>query len=88
MDSNTDTGTRQSEPDDLRFMIGLLIRAVAALGEEGQTEIACRLAAAAWVALDDVRPEEAEKLDSAIRSLTRLDPDTRMEAVMSHAAAT
>ena len=88
MEFNPGTGICQSEPDDLRFMIGLLTRAVEALGEEGQTEIACRLAAAAWVALDDARPEEAEKLDSAIGSLTRLDPDKRMEAVMSHAAAT
>jgi hypothetical protein len=88
MESNTDLGTRQSEPDDLRFMIGLLIRAVQALGEQGQTEIACRLAAAAWVALDDTRPEDAEKLDSTIRSLTCLDPDKQMEALMSHAAAT
>ena len=83
-----DSDTRQTEPDDLQFMIRLLIRAVEVLGEEGQTEIACRLAAAAWVALDDARPEEAEKLDSAIGSLTRLDPDKRMEAVMSHAAVT
>jgi hypothetical protein len=88
MEANTDSGPRQSELDDLQFMIRLLIRAVEALGEDGQTEIACRLAAAAWVALDDARPEEAEKLDSAIRSLKRLDPDKQMEALMSHAAVT
>lgn len=88
MESNTASGPHQSEPDDLRFMIGLLIRAVEALGDEGQAEIACRLAAAAWVALDDTRPEEAQKLDSTIRSLARLDPDKQMEALMSHAAAT
>lgn len=55
-------------------MIGLLIRAVQALGDEGQTEIACRIAASAWVALYDVRSEEAEKLSSA---LTRLNPKER-----------
>lgn len=88
MESYTDSGTRQSEPDDLQFVIRLLIRAVRALGDEGQAEIACRIAAAAWVALDDVRPEEAKKLDSTIRSLTRLDPNAQKEALMSHAAAT
>jgi len=88
MESDTDAVTRQSEPDDLQFLTRLLIRAVQALRDEGQTEIACRLAAAAWVALDDARPEEAEKLDSTIRSLTRLDPGRQLEALMSHAAAT
>lgn len=52
-------------------MIGLLIRAVQAMGDEGQTEIACRIAATAWVALYGVRSEEAEKLSS---TLTRLNP--------------
>ena len=83
-----DSDTRQTEPDDLQFLVRLRIRAVRALGGEGQTEIACRLAAAAWVALDDTRPEEAEELNSAIRSLARLDPNEQKEALMSHAAAT
>lgn len=41
------------------------------MGDEGQTEIACRIAATAWVALYGVRSEEAEKLSS---TLTRLNP--------------
>jgi hypothetical protein len=79
-------GARQDESDDLQFMIGLLIRAVQELSNEGRSEIACHIAAAAWVACCDTRPEEAEKLNSTIRSLTRLDPENQKEASVSGAA--
>ena len=81
-------GTRQDEPDDLQFMIRLLIRAVRELGDEGQSEIACHIAAAAWAAFYDTRPEEAEKLNNTIRSLARLNPRKQKEASASDAAAT
>lgn len=74
---------RQIEIDDVRLMNGLLIRAVRALGDEGQTELACRIAAAAWAALHDVRPKEAEKLNGTLHYLTRPVPNQPKETFMS-----
>ena len=80
--------TDQRGARELEFMVRLLIRAVQVLGDVGQAEFACRIAAAAWVALYDVRPEEVEKLNSTIRSLTRLNPKEQKEALISDTAAT
>ncbi len=43
--------TPETNADELRRVNRLLIRAVRALGNEGQTELACRIDAEAWAAL-------------------------------------
>ncbi|MDE2150560.1 MAG: hypothetical protein KGJ55_12195, partial [Gammaproteobacteria bacterium] len=63
----------------------ILIRAVLALGENGERERACRLAAQALAALRHDHPREAERLNGVLHALTRTtDPPTRhTEHVMS-----
>lgn len=63
-------GSPDPESADLSRINRLLIRAVKALGEEGQTDHACRIAAEAWAVLRERRPEEAEKLNGALHYLT------------------
>jgi uncharacterized protein (DUF2249 family) len=75
---------RQAETDGVQLMNRLLIQAVRALANEGQTDLACRIAAAAWAALHDVRPKEAEKLNGVLHYLTRLDPSQRKEILVSN----
>jgi hypothetical protein len=43
---------------------------VKALGEKGEIDLACRIAAEAWAVLRERRPEEAEKLNGALHYLT------------------
>ncbi|MDE2229638.1 MAG: hypothetical protein KGL11_11445 [Alphaproteobacteria bacterium] len=57
--------------DDLRSLNRLLIRALKALGDAGQTDLACRIAAEAWSSVRTARPQEAEKLNGALHYLTR-----------------
>jgi hypothetical protein len=61
---------REGETESLRRLNRLLIRAVKALGDEGQTDLACRIAADAWAALRRDHPEEAERLNGALHYLT------------------
>lgn len=69
---------RMTVPDDRRAEIDhlpapnrLLIRAVKALSDTGQTDLACRLVAKAWATLRNERPDEAERLNGALPYLTR-----------------
>jgi uncharacterized protein (DUF2249 family) len=62
----------------------LLIRAVKALGDGGQTDLACRIAADAWAALRAELPQEAEKLNGALHYLTRPDAAKRKETDMTN----
>ena len=48
----------------------LLRRALLALGEAGQTDCACRLAAEAWSALRHERPRDAERYSGLLHFLT------------------
>ncbi|MGH7098379.1 MAG: DUF2249 domain-containing protein [Stellaceae bacterium] len=61
----------------LRRLNRLLIRAVKALGGQGQTDLACRIAAEAWSALRKERPEEAAKLNGVQHFLTRPVPEEK-----------
>ncbi len=56
--------------DRLTLLNRLLIRSLRTLGDEGQTDLACRIAAEAWSSLRKVRPEEAAKLNGALHYLT------------------
>lgn len=64
----------QADADPLRRLNRLLIRALKALGGEGQTDLACRIAAEAWSALRQERPDEAAKLNGVLHFLTRPIP--------------
>ncbi len=70
--------------DCLRLLNRLLVRAVKALGDEGQTELACRIAAEAWAALRKERPEEAEKLNGTLHYHTRPNRKEHKETDMSN----
>jgi len=63
----------------------LFVRALKALGDEGQTDLACRIAAEAWSVTRDVFPTEAEKFNGALHYLTRATHRKRKESVMSDA---
>ncbi len=63
--------SRPEEIDLLRALNRLLIRAVKALGDAGQTDRACRIAAETWAALRNEQPHEAERLNGALHYLTR-----------------
>ncbi len=66
--------SRPEEIDLLRALNRLLIRAVKALGDAGQADRACRIAAEAWAALRNEQPDEAERLNGALHYLTRPNP--------------
>jgi len=70
--------------DGLRSLNRLLIRALKALGDDGQTDLACRIAAEAWSLLRTERPEEAEKLNGALHYLTRPAHRKEKETPMSN----
>jgi uncharacterized protein (DUF2249 family) len=76
--------TPETNADELRRVNRLLIRAVRALGNEGQTELACRIAAEAWAALRKAHPEEAERLNGALHYLTRLNRKEQKEIDVSN----
>ena len=42
-----------------------------ALGDKGETDLACRIAAEAWSAIRLLQPQEAERLNGALHYLTR-----------------
>jgi organic hydroperoxide reductase OsmC/OhrA len=57
----------------------LLDRALRRLGEAGQAEEACRIAAAAWALVEGTRPREARRFDGTLHYLT-LGPARRAGA--------
>src|SRR5512146_311860 len=73
----------RTETDDLKALNRLLIRALKALGDAGESETACRLAAEAWAALRKERPGEAERLNGALHYLTRPTSRQRKETHMT-----
>jgi uncharacterized protein (DUF2249 family) len=73
-----------SDQECVTHLNRLLIRAVKALGREGQTDLACRIAAEAWSSIRRAHPEEAERLNAALHYLTRPQVH-RKETIMSEA---
>ena len=57
--------------DPQATVLSLLLRAAAALARAGQADRACRLAAAAWAALREPRPDLAVKVTAALHGLAR-----------------
>lgn len=70
--------------DHLRSLNRLLIRALKSLGDEGKTDVACRIAADAWSLIRKVDPEEAERLNGALHYLTRPTNRKEKEPIMSN----
>lgn len=52
-------------------MLRLLLQATSALARAGQADRACRIAAAAWAALREPRPDLAANVTVALHGLTR-----------------
>lgn len=52
--------------------VGVLIRALRALGRHGDPDAANRLAAQAWLALRDGHPRQAEQINGTMHYLVRL----------------
>jgi len=63
----------------LHMLNRLLIRAVEALGDTRQPDLACRIAAEAWAALREESPHEAERLNGPLHDLTRPNLRPRKE---------
>lgn len=66
---------------DVRRVNELLIRALKALGDAGQADLACRIAAEAWSTLRRTHPAEAARLNGALHYLTQPKPQTRRKGV-------
>jgi uncharacterized protein (DUF2249 family)/iron-sulfur cluster repair protein YtfE (RIC family) len=61
-----------SQPEDAQAtVVSLLLQAAAALARAGEADRACKIAASAWAALRDPRPDLAVKVTAALHGLTR-----------------
>lgn len=76
---------RDAQTGHLRDLNRLLIRAVKALGDAGEADLACRIAAEAWATLRKKSPDEAERLNGALHYLTRPNLTERKETKMPNA---
>lgn len=64
----------QPGADPTGTVVSLLIKATAALAKAGQGDQACRLAATAWAALRESRPELSVRVTAALHGLVRRVP--------------
>ncbi len=62
------TGDR-SQPGDERPLLAILDRSLRALGDAGQHDLACRLAAEAWAYLHHADADAAERLNRTMHYL-------------------
>ena len=61
-----------SQPEDApATVVSLLLQAAAALARAGEADRACKIAASAWAALRDARPDLAVKVTAALHGLAR-----------------
>jgi uncharacterized protein (DUF2249 family)/hemerythrin-like domain-containing protein len=65
-------GTAVRDPQAI--VLQILLNSVTALARAGQASLACRLAAAAWAALREDRPDLAVRVTAALHGLTRRLP--------------
>lgn len=63
--------TEREAPDPVPALVRLLDRALRRLGEQGSTDEACRIAAAAWALLEHDREREARRMNGTLHYLTR-----------------
>ncbi len=62
---------KEAARDTQGALLGLLLEAVRELARAGQADLACRLAAAAWAALREDRPDLAATVTAALHGLAR-----------------
>lgn len=74
---NTDT------PDIIRDLNLIFIQALKRLGEAGETDAACKLAAQGWSLLRQDRPADAQRLNGALHFLTHPVNSKRKKDKMS-----
>ncbi len=76
--------------DALTATNDVLVRSLRELGKAGRPDAASRLAAAAWRALRDVSPREAERLNGTLHYLARLPQEADAPPIGSsrHPAST
>lgn len=70
---HTDTPPETDAPSAaacLGAVVRLLIRALKALDEAGQNDLACRIAGEAWSAIRRTSPREAERFNGLLHSLS------------------
>jgi len=59
-------------PDTLSALNRFFVQALLRIGDAGDIDGACRLAAQGWLLLRDEHPREAERLNGAMHNLTSL----------------
>jgi len=64
-----DAGHQADDPQ--AAVVSLLLQAAAALARAGEADRACRIAASAWAALHETRPDLAARVTAALHGLTR-----------------
>jgi uncharacterized protein (DUF2249 family) len=64
-------GLCKPEDDAQATLVSLLLQAAAALARGGEADRACKIAASAWAALRDGRPDLAAKVTAALHGLAR-----------------
>ena len=62
---------RKPEEDAQATLVSLLLQAAAALARGGEADRACKIAASAWAALRDGRPDLAARVTAALHGLAR-----------------
>ena len=67
----SDAALTPAAHDPFAQLNGLFIRALKALGEAGQADLASRLAGEGWKEIRQQHPDEAEKLNGALHWLNR-----------------
>jgi len=70
-DHAPDASAASQGEDSLGAVVSLLVQAAAALARAGEADRACRIAASAWAALRDDRPDLAARVTAALHGLTR-----------------
>ena len=66
--------------DPLAALNRLFVQALLRLGDAGETDAACRLAAQGWSLLRHDQPKEAERLNGAMHNLTNPKRSNRKES--------
>lgn len=71
-------------PDPLAPLNRLFMQALLRMGDAGEIDTACRLAAQGWSLLRHDRPKEAERLNGVMHNLTSLGRISRKESPTSN----
>lgn len=74
-------------PDTIAALNRLFVQALLAMGDAGEIDAACRLAAQGWSMLRHDHPKEAERLNGAMHNLTNPKRRSGREASRGDRAA-